>query len=293
MLKTRLWMGSLLIALAILVLGEGQWFAPWYPFLCVTALLAVLFGTRELLLLLPPESRPDVRLTLVGAALLCSANWFVPLRSLVTEASRFDAWHLIGLVFAMLVLLAFLIEIRRFVRPDHITPRLALTFFAWVYLGLLPCFLLQIRWLPLSGDELTLAFAMTLFVPKFGDIGAYFTGKFLTGRVLGRHLMTPLLSPKKTWQGFTGGMLAAVGTAVGLSQLVPTLFPKIWQAAGFGLTVGLAGVFGDLAESLIKRDCQTKDASKSIPGFGGILDVIDSILFAAPVAYLWFVVVSG
>ena len=54
-----------------------------------------------------------------------------------------------------------------------------------------------------------------------------------------------------------------------------------------GLAVGLAGVFGDLAESLIKRDCSTKDSSKSIPGFGGLLDVIDSVLFAAPVAYMW------
>ena len=55
----------------------------------------------------------------------------------------------------------------------------------------------------------------------------------------------------------------------------------------FGLTVGLAGMLGDLAESLIKRDCERKDASQAIPGFGGILDVVDSILFAAPVAYWW------
>jgi phosphatidate cytidylyltransferase len=60
------------------------------------------------------------------------------------------------------------------------------------------------------------------------------------------------------------------------------------EAIGFGLAVGLAGVLGDLAESLIKRDCQTKDASKDIPGFGGLLDVIDSVLFAAPVALLWY-----
>ena len=60
-----------------------------------------------------------------------------------------------------------------------------------------------------------------------------------------------------------------------------------WAAIGFGLTVGLAGVLGDLAESLIKRDCRRKDASDTVPGFGGVLDVIDSILFAAPVAYLW------
>ena len=58
-------------------------------------------------------------------------------------------------------------------------------------------------------------------------------------------------------------------------------------AAGFGLTVGIAGVLGDLAESLIKRDCRQKDASQVVPGFGGVLDVVDSVLFAAPVAYWW------
>jgi phosphatidate cytidylyltransferase len=58
-------------------------------------------------------------------------------------------------------------------------------------------------------------------------------------------------------------------------------------ALGFGVTVGGAGVLGDLAESLIKRDCQKKDASQAVPGFGGVLDVVDSVLFAAPLAYLW------
>ena len=57
-----------------------------------------------------------------------------------------------------------------------------------------------------------------------------------------------------------------------------------------GLTVGFAGIMGDLAESLVKRDLQTKDASHTVPGFGGVLDVIDSLLFAGPVAYLWFTV---
>ena len=67
------------------------------------------------------------------------------------------------------------------------------------------------------------------------------------------------------------------------------MFPGgIWEAAVFGLVIGVAGVLGDLAESLVKRDCHTKDASKSIPGFGGLLDVVDSVLFAAPIAYLWF-----
>jgi phosphatidate cytidylyltransferase len=120
-------------------------------------------------------------------------------------------------------------------------------------------------------------------VPKCNDIGAFFTGTFL-----GKHKMTPTLSPKKTWEGFVGGMLSGAAAAVGLSFAAPVFPGGMPEAAAFGLVVGVAGVLGDLAESLIKRDCGTKDASKSIPGFGGVLDVVDSVLFAAPVAYLWF-----
>jgi phosphatidate cytidylyltransferase len=74
--------------------------------------------------------------------------------------------------------------------------------------------------------------------------------------------------------------------AINRSVPVPVLRSDL-AAAALGLTVGAAGVLGDLAESLVKRDCRQKDASQVVPGFGGVLDVIDSIVFAAPVAYWW------
>jgi phosphatidate cytidylyltransferase len=122
-------------------------------------------------------------------------------------------------------------------------------------------------------------------VPKCNDVAAFFTGTFI-----GRTKMTPLLSPKKTWEGFTGGMIGGTLVAVIVSLAAPIFRGGVPEAIAFGLVMGFAGVLGDLAESLIKRDCQTKDASTDIPGFGGLLDVIDSVLFAAPVAYLWFAV---
>ena len=70
-----------------------------------------------------------------------------------------------------------------------------------------------------------------------------------------------------------------------------SVFTHDWQKIGFALSVGVAGVLGDLAESLIKRDLQTKDASQTVPGFGGVLDVIDSLLFGAPVVWLWFLLI--
>jgi phosphatidate cytidylyltransferase len=131
-------------------------------------------------------------------------------------------------------------------------------------------------------DRGVTALALTIFVPKFCDVGAYFTGRFL-----GRHRMSSVLSPKKTWEGFAGGLAVAVLTALLINGYFPILRGGAAAAVGFGLTVGLAGILGDLAESLIKRDCRRKDASQVVPGFGGVLDVIDAILFAAPVAYCW------
>lgn len=290
MLKTRLWMGALLIGLALLILLEERWLAPWFPFLFVAVSAACLLGTRELLAMLDPASRPSSGLCLVGVLLLLIANWRQPLVSVGLLPASLGVWHLIGIVISGIALMAFLIEIYRFHGPDQIVERIAQTLLVVFYLGVLPSFFLQLRWLDSSSDSYpsrsTLALALTVFVPKFGDIGAFFTGKYLTGSVLGRNLMTPRLSPKKTWQGLIGGLLASVAMAVCVHAIFDIL-PDIVVAIAFGLTVGIAGVFGDLAESLIKRDRETKDASATIPGFGGVLDVIDSLLFAAPVAYLW------
>ena len=200
-----------------------------------------------------------------------------------------------GRTFAAVIMTAFIAEMPRYRDSAGAVPRIALALWFVAYLGLLPSFLIQLRWPPPQYGALSMA----IFVPKCGDIAAYFTGRFI-----GRHRMTPALSPKKTWEGFVGGLVGAVVAALILNhfylkELLEGKFMSAfqinetvlrggdWAALGFGLTVGLAGVLGDLAESLIKRDCRRKDAADTVPGFGGVLDVIDSILFAAPVAYLW------
>jgi phosphatidate cytidylyltransferase len=286
MLRTRLWMGALLIGLASFVLVEERWLSPWFPTLFIASAAALTLGTRELLRMLDPASRPNAVLCHAGVLAILVANWRQPLGIPV------DAWHLIGMLFVGIGLAAFLLEIGSYRGQERITERLSQTLFVVFYLGVLPSFLLQMRWLESETagfpSRSTLALALTVFAPKCGDIGAYFTGKFLTGLVLGRHSMTPRLSPNKTWQGAVGGILTSVGASVGIAAIGPVL-PNTIAAIGFGLTVGIAGIFGDLAESLLKRDRQTKDASASVPGFGGVLDVIDSMLFAAPVAYLLIV----
>jgi phosphatidate cytidylyltransferase len=285
MLRTRLWMGTLLIGLAVLILLEDRWFAPWYPVLFVCYVATSLLAARELVSLHLVAMRPSGWLTLGFVALMAAANWWSAIQRTPDAPAGLTAWSLVGACLVVGTIAAFVWEMWRFRGSNGGAFRVALTVFTLVYLGVLPSFFAQLRWPP--GPHSTIALALTVFVPKGNDIGAYFSGRFLTGRVLGRHQMAPKLSPKKTWQGAIGGMVASVIVAVAIDAIWPIL-PGWIAAVGFGLTVGLAGVLGDLAESLLKRDLQTKDASQSVPGFGGVLDVIDSLLFAAPVAYLWF-----
>jgi phosphatidate cytidylyltransferase len=277
MLRTRLWMGAVLIGLAVAALVFDRWLAPWYPFWLLTLLGLSLTACYELLRLVQGPRRPSACLCYVAVAALVAANW-------AAAVAPVFVWECVALAFAFTVLAAFLGEMAAFQEPGDAVNRMALAVWTVGYLGLLPCFLAQLRWLDDAGTPLgrsTVALLLAIFVPKMCDTGAYFTG-----RLLGRHKMSPRLSPGKTWEGAVGGVAFAVVTALLLSSLGPAL--SGWAAAiGFGLTVGVAGMLGDLAESLVKRDCEQKDASQIMPGFGGVLDVVDSIVFAAPVAYWW------
>jgi phosphatidate cytidylyltransferase len=132
--------------------------------------------------------------------------------------------------------------------------------------------------------------ASMIIIVKLGDTGAY-----TVGRLCGRHKMAPRLSPGKTLEGAAGAILFSCAGAwlcfhvLGLTSISPYWkstpnIPAGWWI--YGLCLGVAGMFGDLAESLIKRDVGQKDSSTWMPGFGGILDILDSLLLAAPVA--WF-----
>jgi phosphatidate cytidylyltransferase len=208
------------------------------------------------------------------------ANWV-----LNYPDSQPNFWPTLLGILAGFLLLVFLYELASFSEPGRSVERMAMTWFILGYLGLLPCFFAQIRWLTPDHQANSFRLALAVFVPKVCDIGAY-----ATGRLIGRHKMTPTLSPKKTWEGAVGGLIAGILAAIAIDRLGPaSLLGHDWRwEIGFGLSVALVGMFGDLAESLLKRDCQIKDASAAVPGFGGVLDVVDAIIFSAPVSYLWF-----
>ena len=161
------------------------------------------------------------------------------------------------------------------------------TVLSTLYLGGLAWFLVALR---VKGAEhvrgSTMLILMVLLCVKFTDIGAYFGG-----RALGRRKLIPWLSPGKTWEGLFFGLLtaAAVGAACATQIDVRSGYSlPWWKGAIFGAVIGGIGQLGDLLESLMKRDAEVKDSGRLIPGFGGVLDVIDSPLLAAPFAYLLF-----
>ena len=278
--RTRLVMGTILALLAAGILVgdyalERATGYRFYPCLLVCVVGMAGLAAVEMHLLLEERLRPPVWLTVGGSASVLLAVWPAHL------GWRHEPLRDVAIVFAFVFLVAFLYEMWRFREPDSVVVRLALGIFTVAYLGFLPAFLVDLRWWddPLKGVT---ALVLVIFVPKSCDIGAYFTG-----RAFGRHHMTRYLSPKKTWEGLAGGVALSMLVAVGVNRVMSQLLGDDLHAAAFGVVVGLVGVLGDLGESLIKRDCGKKDAATMLPGFGGVLDVIDSILFAAPVAWVW------
>ncbi len=149
-----------------------------------------------------------------------------------------------------------------------------------VYAGFLLGHGLAIR--DLSGDSGDLGRSWLLFTLL--AVFACDTGALVAGRLLGRHRMVPRISPNKTWEGAAGGFAASVGAAL-LVGLVFDLAAPLWQQALIGAVAGLAAQSGDLVESVLKRAANVKDSGSIMPGHGGILDRMDSILFALPAVY--------
>ena len=171
----------------------------------------------------------------------------------------------------------------------EVIERMGVSAFALVYLNILFTFLIAHRYL--GGNAVGVMTIVTMLTTvKMSDAAAYFAGKSF-----GTIKLAPALSPGKTIQGSLGGLL---GGCLGAGLIVWFISPVLlgvelgkpwWWVFLYGILVTLAGMFGDLAESLLKRDSGTKDSSTWLPGLGGILDVVDSLVFAAPVSFLLWI----
>lgn len=162
------------------------------------------------------------------------------------------------------------------------------TLFGLMYVPWLLNFIQKINFFPFpegspaeAGTYYVLYF---ILVTKFSDCGAY-----VVGSLIGRHKMIPRVSPGKTWEGFGGALLGSVGASLVFAHLAGGRLVGMnpLHAVVLGLALGGAAVVGDLIESIFKREAGVKDSGHTLPGIGGILDLLDSLLFNAPLMYLY------
>ncbi len=199
-------------------------------------------------------------------------------------------WVAIGIVVS--VHLALVGELQRYDGAGRATTNLSLAVFAIVYVGGLVGCLVQLRLFG-GGDGHLGMFALVslIAIVKMSDIGQY-----TAGRLLGKHKLAPTVSPGKTWEGVAGGVVFAfVAAWLMMTFAAPAMLGggqsvdmSTGRLALYSVALVAAGIVGDLAESLLKRDAGVKDSSAWMPGFGGVLDLLDSLMGAAPVAYLFW-----
>lgn len=212
-------------------------------------------------------------LTVASSAWLCDV--FTPVTAVAVAGSC-----------ACAVLIAALLHASRRKQLEGTLAAAGGALLSYVYLGLMAGFALALR-----AEHSAWVLLWVLMVTKSCDIGAYFTGKSI-----GKHKLIPWLSPGKTWEGLVGGVVLSsvvgVGGIVWLRSAGQTDH-TIWAAAIAGALFGLVGQAGDLVASMFKRDADVKDAGAVLPGFGGVLDVLDSPLLVMPIAFWWLRIMGG
>ncbi len=236
-----------------------------WVFLLVITLLSVL-GTHEFYRMV--ENKGIYPFYYMGL----SVSAFIPLSVYYGFELNRD-WQLF-LVIAGLITL-FLLQIRRR-ENEGATAGIAVSIFGIFYISWTLSFLLRLRLL----EHGILLSAMTIFATKISDIMAY-----IIGSSFGRRPFMPRVSPKKTWEGFWAGLLSAIIVTECFAFFIPFIGP--YSALVLGVLMGVFGQLGDISESLIKRDCQVKDSGNLFPGMGGVLDIVDSLLFTSPIVYFY------
>ncbi|MHC4181564.1 MAG: phosphatidate cytidylyltransferase [Planctomycetota bacterium] len=291
MLRWRLVLGTLIVAILVgmawldhvaegpdAALPKGIWLLPVAIFFAVTA-------TREALQLAAAGGmRPAPWAVYCGNLLLILSGWLPAVGRGGAETAPLverTAWPVLALVVGVMLVLVG--EMRRYEKPGGVTANVAAAAFTLVYVGLMLSFAVQLRM-----AYGVAALASLVIVVKMADTGAY-----TVGRLIGRHRLSPVLSPGKTIEGAIGGVVfACLASWITFTWLVPAMARGEteaglrWGWVLFALLASTAGMLGDLAESLLKRDVGRKDSSRWLPGLGGVLDLLDSLLLAAPVA--WF-----
>jgi phosphatidate cytidylyltransferase len=247
-------------------------------------LFMALVGLYEYFHMVKEQGAPVFTLTGMICATLYLSGSFLYLRNHGTDPA-------LDLEMGVLVGFLFVIFVRQMFRAAALREPLeavAYTVFGLLYIPWLFNFITKIIYLfphTESGQPTGQYYVILLLVvTKFSDMGAY-----VFGSLFGRHPFVPHISPKKTWEGFCGALIASVLGGLWLYIMMPSKLGELRfeDILVLSLVLGAVAVVGDLAESIIKRSAKAKDSSHILPGIGGTLDLIDSLLFTAPVMYFY------
>jgi phosphatidate cytidylyltransferase len=291
MLGWRLGISAVLVPCLLLLFWWDSTLGAGAPVLLVFCLLLSIRSTFELSQLLKTRAmKPSFEVTALCNVLIIFAAWahsrmivkVDPQQALLISLG----WVAVAAVGGFGLLLLF--EAVRFRKPGRSMESLGANLITLFYAGGLLAVIAQFRWFP-DASIGYFAIGSVIIAAKSGDIMAY-----TFGRLWGRRKMVPRLSPGKTWMG---GFGAIVGSGLGgwlwltfggqLFEAEPTA-SSLECVLAYSVTMGIVGLIGDLCESLIKRDAEKKDSATLLPGFGGLLDLLDSPLFAGPIALAWW-----
>jgi phosphatidate cytidylyltransferase len=213
---------------------------------------------------------------MVGTFLHCTGK--LGIHTSPSRANDFEA--------ALLIFLVLGLCIRQLFSKTNTASILAIstTLLGLMYVPWLMNFIQEINFFPTIGGDGKFYVLYFVVVTKFSDTGAY-----AVGSLIGRHKMIPRVSPNKTWEGFGGAIVVSMLASLLFAHFTGGHLPgmKTVHAIILGVLLGAAAAVGDLIESLFKREAGVKDSGRFLPGIGGILDLLDSLLFNAPVMYLY------
>lgn len=261
-----------------LILGTALWFFRTEGALVLITVISVLTLREFYLLMHATGYDPFDKFGMTFGALITLGPWL---------AARFG-WPTEFLL--PLAVVVFAIRLLGERTPETRVESLASTLFGLVYVAVMLQYLVAII-TPVPNDTVSptgrlLLCLWIVAVAKFCD-----TGALLTGMAIGRHKMSPQISPKKTWEGAIGGVLISMGIGalvawLARSEMPPHMTPLV--AALIAMPIAILGIVADLVESVLKRRANIKDSGRTIPGIGGMFDLSDSLILAAPVGYYLF-----
>lgn len=287
MLKQRIASGILLAVMVVMVANYLPSPACWLLILAITAL-----AQHEFYTMMDGASLPVFRfLGMVGGAAVVSATYWTigPRAEQLAAGYRWEN--------LVLLLTALAVFLRQFPQKDNDKPivTIACTLLGVWYVAFMMNYFTRLAFAWRDGGLMhsvgptgRMMVIYLVAVVKISDVGAFFSG-----RLLGRHKLYPRLSPKKTWEGLIGGVLSSLAMSLLFFHFSGGALGRVHlglvDAVALGLILPVVGVLGDLFESLLKRSAGMKDSGSLVPGMGGVLDVLDSLLFGAPVLYAYTV----